>query len=207
MSQQQSSMAQQQGDFSSQLASMSYQQSHPNAEIMEMLDRVEESIHGSGKGSPDPDSWTSRPVVTTFKGVAPEPLVAPLSSTGFTFRGNAHADGNCPETEPLRRSLRLLNKPRPDYRFPGRAGETELSWCPSESRKESECPNTGLQPNRTSRKTTIPLQSTRFGLAPEAVGESHNCSCSSIRNQLAQPCKCQGPSGILHLHPLQMTPR
>src|SRR6218665_1348751 len=52
------SMAQQQGDFSSQLTSMSYQQSHLNAELMERLDRVEESFHGSGKGSPDPDSWT-----------------------------------------------------------------------------------------------------------------------------------------------------
>ena len=172
-SKQLSSMAQQQGDFSGQLTSMSYQQSHLNAEIMDRLDRVEESIHGSGKGSPNPDSWTSRPVVTTLPGVAPEPLSAPSSFTGFTFRGNAHADGICPETEPLRRSLRLLNKPRPDYRFPGRAGETELPWVPSDSRNESECPYTGPQPNRTSRKTTIPLQSTRFGLAPEAVGESH----------------------------------
>src|SRR6218665_3090615 len=166
-------MAQQQGDFSSQLTSMSYQQSHLNAEIMERLDRVEVSIHGSGKGSPDPDSSTYRPVVTSVPGVAPEPLVAPRSSTGFTFRGNPHADGICPETEPLRRSVRLLNKPRPDYRFPGRAGETELPWVPSESRRESECPYTGSQSNRTSRKTTIPLPSTRFGLAPEAVGESH----------------------------------
>src|SRR6218665_230047 len=189
MSQQQSqfshqltSMAQQQGDFSGQLTSMSYQQSHLNAEIMDRLDRVEESIHGSGKGSPDPDSWTSRPVVTTFPGVAPEPLMAPLSSTGFTFRGNDHADGICPETEPLRRSLRLLNKPRPDYRFPGRAGETELPWVPSESPKESECPYSGPQPNRTSRKTTIPLQSTHFELAPEAVGESHKMTsdCFSL---------------------------
>jgi len=167
------SMAQQQGDFSSQLTSMSYQQSHLNAELMERLDRVEESIHGSGKGSPDPDSWTYRPVVTSVPGVAPEPLVAPWSSTGVIFRGNPHADGICPETEPLRRSVRLLNKPRPDYRFPGRTGETGLPWVPSESLRESECPYTGSQSNRTSRETTIPLQSTRLGLAPEAVDESH----------------------------------
>src|SRR6218665_2550168 len=55
-----------QSSFSHQLTSMSYQQSHLNAELMERLDRVEESIHGSGKGSPDPDSWTYRPVVTSF---------------------------------------------------------------------------------------------------------------------------------------------
>src|SRR6218665_1642053 len=177
------SMAQKQGDFSSQFTSMSYQQSHLNAEIMERLGRVEESIHGSGKGSPDPDSWTSRPVVTTFPGVAPEPLVAPFSSTGLTFRGNALADGICPETEPLRRSLRLLNKPRPDYKFPGRAGETELPWVPSESRKEGECPYTGPQPNHTSRKTTISLLTNRFGLALEPVADSHNTMNKVKRNK------------------------
>src|SRR6218665_1652663 len=81
------SMAQQQGHFSSQLTSMSYQQSHLNAEIMERMDRVEESIHGSGKGSPDPVSWTYRPVVTALPGVPPEPLSAPSSFPGITFRG------------------------------------------------------------------------------------------------------------------------
>ena len=47
--------------MSQQQNAMSQQQSH----LMERLDCVEESLHGSGKGSPNSDFWTSRPAVTT----------------------------------------------------------------------------------------------------------------------------------------------
>src|SRR6218665_884125 len=146
---------------------MSHQRGSLTAEIsgvLERLDRVEESLQGSGKGSPCPDYWTTRPGVTACQFVAPGPSGQPQSSM-VMLRENDYTERLCPGTEPLRRSLRLLNKPRPDYRFPGRAGETELSWCPSESRKERECPNTGLQPNRTSRKTRATQQTQRPGIA------------------------------------------
>jgi len=54
-------MSQQQNAMSQQQNAMSQQQSH----LMERLDCVEESLHGSGKGSPNSDFWTSRPAVTT----------------------------------------------------------------------------------------------------------------------------------------------
>jgi len=106
--------------MSQQQNAMSQQQSH----LMERLDHVEESIHGSGKGSPNPDFLTTRPAVTNPQVVVPEPQDYPQSSI-LTPRESSYAEGLCPETEPLHRSLRLLNKPRPDYRFPGRLGEAE----------------------------------------------------------------------------------
>jgi len=117
-----------QSNFSRQLSAMSQQQS----QLMDRLDRVEESIHGSGKGSPNLDFWTTRPAVTAFPAVVPEPLDQPQSRT-LTLRESSYAEGSCPETEPLRKSLRLLNKPRPDYRFPGRSREAEQHWLSTES--------------------------------------------------------------------------
>jgi len=119
---------------------MSHQQGSLTAEIsgvLERLDRVEESLQGSGKGSPCPDYWTTRPAVTACQVVAPGPSGQPQSSM-VNLRESDYTERLCPETEPLRRSLRLLNKPRPDYRFPERLGETELPWVPTESRKEKD---------------------------------------------------------------------
>ena len=72
-----------QSNFSRQLSAMSHQQGSLTAEIsgvLERLDRVEESRQGSGKGSPCPDYWTTRPVVTACQVVAPGPSGQPQSS-------------------------------------------------------------------------------------------------------------------------------
>src|SRR6218665_2827826 len=125
--------------------------------VLERLDRVEESLQGSGKGSPSPDYWITRPGVTACQVVAPGPSGQPQSSM-VNLRESDYTERPCPETEPLRRSLRLLNKPRPDYRFSGILGETELPWVPTESLKERERPDFGHQPTESNcPKTTIPL--------------------------------------------------
>src|SRR6218665_1652021 len=80
-----------QSNFSRQLSAMSQQQS----QLMDRLDRVEESIHGSGKGSPNLDFWTTRPAVTAFPAVVPEPLDQPQSRT-LTLRESSYAKGSCP---------------------------------------------------------------------------------------------------------------
>src|SRR6218665_1125709 len=69
ISNQLAAMSQQQNAMSQQQSAMSQQQCH----LTERLDRVEESLHGSGKRSSNSDFWTSRPAVTTHQVVVPEP--------------------------------------------------------------------------------------------------------------------------------------
>ena len=117
------------------------------------------------------------------------------------LRESDYTERLCSETEPLRRSLRLLNKPRPDYRFPGRLGETELPWVPTESRNETEAlqvnslarPDFGHQPVSYFPKTTVIQQKQQLELASESAERSHTCIAAneSIVTSVGLPC-CRG---------------
>src|SRR6218665_3876715 len=96
MSQQQSAMSHQQGSLTAEISG-----------VLERLDRVEESLQGSGKGSPCPDYWTMRPAVTVCQIVAPGPSGQPQSSM-VNLRESDYTERLCPETEPLRnRNLKI----------------------------------------------------------------------------------------------------
>src|SRR6218665_3028452 len=153
--------------------------------VIERLERVETSIHGSARGSPNPGIWTSRPEGASFKDAAPSASGYTLSQpnpVSISFH-SAYAlipERNSPvRFEPslnLRRSLRLLGKPRPDYRFlSGRvstSGQTSMGTMWEEVNEIR--PEVGEGSN--SRETAEMPRSQHLGVAPEVAADRYNYS-------------------------------
>src|SRR6218665_2220401 len=166
-----------------QLTNISQQHTSELSGLVERLERVEASIHGSARGSPNPGLWTSRPEGASFIDAAP-------SASGYTLsQPNPVSISSFPDYalipernspvrfEPslnLRRSLRLLGKPRPDYRFLNRpvstSGQTSMGTMWEEVNEIR--PEVGEGSN--SRETAEMPRSQHLGVAPEVAADRYN---------------------------------
>src|SRR6218665_345118 len=174
---------QQLANISQQQSELAQQHTSELSRLVERLERVETSIHGSARGSPNPGLWTSRPEGASFIDAAP-------SASGYTLsQPNSVSISSFPDYalipernspvrfEPslnLRRSLRLLGKPRPDYRFlSGRvstSGQTSMGTMWEEVNEIR--PEVGEGSN--SRETAEMPRSQHLGVAPEVAADRYN---------------------------------
>src|SRR6218665_168965 len=173
-----------------QLANISQQQSELAQQhtselsgLVERLERVETSIHGSARGSSNPGLWTSRPDGASFIDAAPsasgytlpQPNPVSISSlSDYTLIPERNSPVRFEPSLNLRRSLRLLGKPRPDYRF--LSGRVNTSGPISMGTMWEEVneirPEVGEGSN--SRETAEMPRSQHLGVAPEVAADRYS---------------------------------
>ena len=153
--------------------------------VIERLERVETSIHGSARGSPNPGLWTSYPEGASFIDVAPsasgytrsQPNPVSISSfSDYTLVPERNSPVRFEPSLNLRQSLRLLGKPRPDYRFlSGRVNTSGTTSMGTMWEEVNEIrPEVGEGSN--SREIAEMSRSQHLGVAPEMAADRYTIS-------------------------------